>query len=147
MSAINTSSGILSLVTGLFTPVTALAERINSYKEKRETKARLTDALEAEIDQYNKVLERFGSTCDEKYLPAILQIDEKSGATPFQILRIVDTFSDFPQFVVDFIRSFIGLAKACKNYQTEFDQDFLEKTRKKANCQEMDQKSKSTCWD
>jgi hypothetical protein len=113
--------GILSIFAGVYGPVVDLLKPIRRYQQERkslhEVQDRFANALENEIKNYQELFENFKQSTEEKFMPALLQLDEDPA--PFQILKTIDTFSETQKFFGEAAKCFIGLARACNEISTK----------------------------
>jgi hypothetical protein len=120
---------ILDVFAGLFGTVMDLEEKIHNRHEKRkrahQAKEYFVDALDAEIESYQKLLDWLVQLCREKWIPALLQVGEEP--SPFQVIRFLDSFSDWPRFCIESTKCFIDLARACNEVSSE--EGFMESLR------------------
>jgi hypothetical protein len=102
---------ILKIFTGLYSPLSSLAEKVHKYREKLETKEQFVDAFENEMKSYQKLYDHFADMCQNKFYPVIMQLPPQP--LPLQIIKVVDSLAELPKIFGESIVCFIGLARAC----------------------------------
>lgn len=103
--------GIVSVLSSPFNVMLKLLEIIKKYQKKKKTESLLISALEKEIRTYLDIYERTASLSEDKIMPILQSVGNEP--TPHDMNKILEAMSPMPIIHAEWIKAFIGFAKAC----------------------------------
>lgn len=103
--------GIVSILTSPFNLMLKLLEITKKYQKKKKTESRFISAFENEIRTYLDVYEKAIELSEEKIMPILQSVENE--LTPHDMNELLEAMSPMPLIGAEWIKSFIGFAKAC----------------------------------